>query len=188
MGNETLQLYINEIETSLRRKNAGVIEYAGVVYTVGDRNQRIDLIRRLTEDYAAANDKYPDGALLERLADAVLNEELSDPHPDKVTREEYPFFSEHQLEVRAAREPVTESMPTHGVDGRDHRLPKRRKRTDYELWYVDAHAKGRNADRRKQYAKDKAPGKVSDRPSEPFTEAKKQGGRWRSLVSEGVTV
>lgn len=175
--------YINAIETELRRKTGEPITYAGASYNVHDRAARIELIRRLTEDYTAANDKYPEGALLERLADAVLNEELSDQKKNKTRTTEYPFLSERQFRTRHEQEVGLEGAATTGVDGRDYRMPKRRKRSNYENNFVDKHARSTNADRRKQYAKDKAPGKVTYVVSEPFTEARKQAAKWRDHLS-----
>jgi len=182
MTKEALYRIVDEILTKIKREYPSThVSYEGRAYNVKNRASRIELIRKVTDDYTAANGKRPDNDVLERLTDAVLNEELSDPHPDKVTREEYPFFSEHQLEVRAAREPVVESFRTSGTDGRDYRLPTRRARTDYELWFVDKNAKSRNSARRRQYARDKAPGKVSSVMSEPFVQARLQGKKWRNF-------
>ncbi|MEY8748901.1 hypothetical protein [Alkalicoccobacillus gibsonii] len=53
--------------------------------------------------------KYPDSRNLQRLADMLLVEQLKDPDPDKMTKEEYPFLSDRQEDKRKQREMSMES-------------------------------------------------------------------------------
>lgn len=65
-----------------------------------DRQSRIKESDALVESYFAHCGLVPDGVPLERLATLILREELTDSHPDKVTRTAYPILSEDQLERR----------------------------------------------------------------------------------------
>lgn len=64
------------------------------------RLERIEEITALSDAYYDSIGEHPDTFALERMANLVLYEELSDRHPDKMTREEYPFMSESQLDER----------------------------------------------------------------------------------------
>ena len=64
------------------------------------REVRIHLVQELTDAYVEQVGKRPDVKHLERLSNVILHEELSDPHPDKMTREEYPIMSERQYAKR----------------------------------------------------------------------------------------
>lgn len=68
------------------------------------RGERLQASDDLVEDYYAHTELVPDGTALERLATLILRDELSDMHPDKVTREEYPILSDRQLETRDDKE------------------------------------------------------------------------------------
>jgi hypothetical protein len=115
------------------------------------REVRIVKINTLIEDYFAKTGEMPDGITLERLSDLILDEELRDTHPDKVTRTEYPFFSETQFEERRKDEASFKLSEEHGVDGRSHKPPIRRERTRRDLKFVDKHAKIRNKERKQRY-------------------------------------
>jgi hypothetical protein len=64
------------------------------------REERIKAVEELTETYTMKLDYILDSRSLERMANLILHEELSNSHPDKITREEYPIMSERQLKVR----------------------------------------------------------------------------------------
>lgn len=116
------------------------------------RAARIFWIDVLTEKYYHDTGEMPDEATLERLADLILHEELTDPSPDKMTNEEYPFMSEHQFDRRDRRESsVGEAIDNSSADGRNHLKPTKRSRTDYENRTVDRKAKIRNKERKKAY-------------------------------------
>lgn len=99
----------------------------------GSRATRMQAVEDLTDAYIEQTGKTPDGPVLERLANVILHEELSDPRPDKMTLEEYPIMSERMYKVRTQGSErkknkagvVTYEVPlTHGVnvatDGMDY--------------------------------------------------------------------
>lgn len=102
------------------------------------RGQRKQLIHELTNAYVKHVGKTPDGRLLERLANVLLHEELTDKRPDKMTLEEYPIMSDSQYERRTLgkrRERNTAGVTNQevpmkhakyvSVDGTDYYTPKR---------------------------------------------------------------
>lgn len=56
-------------------------------------NKRIESADSIVEHYVEANGKRPPNSVLSRLATYILLDILSDSHPDKMTREEYPIMS-----------------------------------------------------------------------------------------------
>jgi hypothetical protein len=182
MKKQTLAAIVTEIEQNVkeRKQDAGLrFHYAGASYDLADRAERMAAIQRVTDDYVNS----PDPELLERLTDAILDEELTDTHPDKVTNTEYPFMSEWQLDLRRDRETGLKAAEETGADGRNHRKPTRRRRTNYENWRVDRDAKGRNRARQEQYKRDTAAGPVVREATEPFVNARSQTARWRDTLS-----
>jgi hypothetical protein len=115
------------------------------------RELRLVKIEELTEDYFTKTGEMPDAVALERLADLCLYEELTDSNPDKVTKTEYPFFSEHQFEERYKSETSFKLAEEHGVDGRDHKPPLRRVRTNKDNKFIDKNARIRNKERKHNY-------------------------------------
>lgn len=183
---EQLLRTIEEVEAAIKqRKSDEYIRYAyeGHGYDVADRTQRMALVERVADEYVKAHAEVNqaalerwaerggkgqrpspiplDAALLERLADAVLDEELTDPNPYKVAHNEYPFMSDWQLELRRDRETGLKAAEETGTDGRNYAAPKRRRRTGYENNFVDRNAKIRNAERAAQYKRDTAAGPVT---------------------------
>lgn len=65
---------------------------------------RIKAVDDLIEAYVQQTDERPDAAQLHRLADYILRDELSDPHPDKVSNTEFPILSTGQIKLRHGRE------------------------------------------------------------------------------------
>lgn len=58
----------------------------------------------MLQQYYDAMDDIPDATTLEKLADAILAQDLSDARAFKSRREEYPVLSASQLEFRGERE------------------------------------------------------------------------------------
>lgn len=153
---------------------------------ISDRTERMAAVQTLTDRYMTAHGKAPDEAQLERLANYILREELTDTRPDKVTLEEYPIMSERQLERRRAQEVPLKVAEEYGADGRNYRVPKRRKRSTREMIFVDRHAKIRNKERAAAYRRDTAPGPVvpynlretGGELTEPFVMCRGLGERW----------
>ena len=65
--------------------------------------------------------ELPEPKQLERLADLLLYEELSNTHPDKMAREEYPIMSEHQLSRRHSGEVSMKVAEEYGSDRRNYK-------------------------------------------------------------------
>jgi len=206
---ERFAALVTEIVANVKgRKTCDSLRYAygGVGYDLVDRSQRMALIERVADGYIKAhadvnqatldawrergcNGERPspislDTALIERLTDAILDEELTDPNPYKVSHEEYPFMSDRQLDLRRDRETGLKAVEETGMDGRDYRKPTKRRRTNYENWHVDHHARGRNKERQRQYAKDTAAGPVSyGRSAAEFVTAASVAKKWRERLS-----
>jgi hypothetical protein len=92
---------------------------------VPDRTKRIAIIDELIESYIAATGQRPDSVQLDRLATLCLREELTDRHPDKMSREEFPIMSDDQL----ARREEDERLLAEVIYGRDKVIGYRR------TWY-----------------------------------------------------
>ncbi|MCY7967735.1 hypothetical protein MOB49_11590 [Bacillus haynesii] len=127
-----------------------------------DRIERIEEITALADAYYDSVGEHPDSTALERMANLVIYEELSDSHPDKMTREEYPIMSETQLsrrkegkhrkkEANYRIEVPFKLAENVGVDGKNYALPVRRERSLRENMAVDEQAKSRNKELRKRY-------------------------------------
>lgn len=107
------------------------------------RAERFKAVEELTEKYIEATGKRPDYAQLDRLSTLCLYEEITDPHPDKMSRNEYPIMSDdqhrrktegrhvtrHDSEGKA--KPLRREVPLSlagnvATDGRDYSYPSRR--------------------------------------------------------------
>jgi hypothetical protein len=124
------------------------------------RAERMRLIGALIDEYIASTGERPDAAELERLADAVLYEELTDTNRMKSRDEEYPILSEHQLARRQSGkykrwdtegEVPLEVALHYATDGHNYCFPNRRRRTIEEMIWMDWHSRSRNKDRRDHY-------------------------------------
>src|SRR5690625_636499 len=56
-------------------------------------NKRIESADAIVEQYVEINGKRPPAGVLSRLATYILLDTLTDSHPDKMAREEYPIMS-----------------------------------------------------------------------------------------------
>src|SRR5690625_938993 len=63
-------------------------------------NKRIENADALIEDYIEQHGKRPPASVLSRLSTYVLLDTLTDSHPDKMSREEYPIMSRGQRKRR----------------------------------------------------------------------------------------
>jgi hypothetical protein len=127
---------------------------------IADRQERMRRIDSLINAYVEGTGETPNGKQLERLTDYILMEELTDTDRLKSRNTEYPFFSERQLERREGGEAPFKMAEEVGTDGRNYKTPTRRKRAPHENNFVDATAKIRNDERRRQYRKDTAIGEL----------------------------
>lgn len=132
-------------------RQANVEADAKFADTLANRQLRMQIVEDLTECYREAAGDWPDGKTLEKLTDAILSEELTDMHPDKITRAEYPFMSDWQLDARHENEYSEALGEAHGSDGRKHSQPTRRTRTGREHFAVNKRTKSRNAERKRKY-------------------------------------
>jgi hypothetical protein len=93
---------------------------------------RIHFVNVLTDAYYAQTGQKPDQWQLHRLADYILRDELSDPHPDKVSREDYPILSVGQIKLRNGREYSGGDVAHYSAD-RKHKLNGTRRKARGEL-------------------------------------------------------
>lgn len=98
------------------------LEVSNLLSTVDEKGNppsiefRKKAISELFAAYVEQTGKTPDGVQVQRLGNWLLLEELTNNHPDKVTREEYPFLTKRQLHTRYNREMADENIPeTHTV-------------------------------------------------------------------------
>lgn len=63
-------------------------------------DERVSKANELCEAYYAQMDDKPAQAVLTRLAWYIVFDEMTDAHPDKMTREEYPILSDWQASER----------------------------------------------------------------------------------------
>jgi hypothetical protein len=184
-----------------------------VTYDVGDRDQRIILIHLVTDAYAVAHAEVSqqnidhwvaegcrgerpsptslDCVLLDRLGDAILDEELTDTSRSKTYNEEYPFLSERQFERRRDREYSLTLADTYDLDGVNRAKPERRRRTAKEQRFVEKTARIKNRRRNAQYKRDTTAGALhtyklrenGGELTEPFVAAASVGATWRERLS-----
>ncbi|PFE80053.1 hypothetical protein CN333_00220 [Bacillus thuringiensis] len=136
------ETYVNTLITTHRESDSDEIS---------NRDVRAKEIKSLTDAYVGMVGERPESKQLERLADLLLYEDLSNTHPDKMTLAEYPIMSDHQLSRRQSGEVSMKVAEEYGVDRRNYKPPVRRKRTRKETWQIDRDAKSRNEERRKVY-------------------------------------
>ncbi|UMR33968.1 hypothetical protein MJ749_14815 [Paenibacillus polymyxa] len=158
---------------------------------IEDRTKRMVAVGELIDTYVEAHGVSPDEAQLDRLSDYILREELTNTDRMKTRKEEYPFLSERQFERRRENEVPLEVAEEYAVDGRNYRLPKRRKRSTKELIYVDENARIRNELRAKRYKRDTSPGALmtynlnesGGEFTESFVSCRGLGKRWLNEMS-----
>lgn len=215
------------LRTVFKAENGPPIPYVynGVTYDIRDRETRMLVIAAIQDAYYREHGQHnqyaldawyakgspgqrptpipANAALLDRLTNAALYEELTDANPYKAQHNEYPFYSDTQLDrIRNGRRgteptnmrgetPVREDGDLGpgvilSADGRDHGEPRRRNRTKREHVSVDAGAKIRNKARAAQYKRDTTEGSVTSynlhdtggELTEPFTQRIGIGARW----------
>ena len=125
-----------------------------------NRAERIALIDRMISDYITKYNEKPPKAQLERLADAIMNEELIDRHPDKMSRMEYPIMSQRQLDRRYEREYGLDLAENYDINGKNYGKPERRHRIAKEQRFIDRMSQQKNRARNAQYKQDTSPGAV----------------------------
>jgi hypothetical protein len=111
-------------------------------------------IQALIDDYITSVGETPCDRQLERLTDEILYEELTDKDRYKAKHDEYPIFTERQLDLRTSGDITLNAAAEEGTDGKCYRQPSRRKRTFREEVFVDKKTKSRNKERCAQYRED----------------------------------
>lgn len=127
---------------------------------IEDRSERMKAVYELTEKYIHRVGIRPDVSQLKRLADYILQEELTDSHPDKMTINDSPIMSATQEERRRAGEYALSLADRYDLDGVKRDRPTRRRRTAQEERFIDEIARERNRARSAQYSRDTSPGSV----------------------------
>lgn|SRR5690554_5790836 len=89
------------------------------------RADRMAFVTAVTEQYFAEHDRMPPHTLLDRMATLILQDELADKHPDKMTREEYPLLSDSQADERYKVERSIKAAQDVATDGLDYRVKTR---------------------------------------------------------------
>jgi hypothetical protein len=145
---------LKEIGAAVR--NGGTFAYKGVSFDVSDRQQRMTVIDAMSQDHSFSDRE------IEYLTDLILNEEITDSRPDKMTLEDYPIMSDTQLARRQEGKHVKKgtlpkgeisigAISNFGTDGRNYRYPSRAKRTTEEYLTMDYENKSRNEERHRKY-------------------------------------
>lgn len=89
------------------------------------RAERMQFAGDLAERYYVEHGKHPETTILDRLATLILQDELAEKHPDKMTRNEYPLLSADQAKVRYDDERSLQAAQDVAVDGVDYRIKSR---------------------------------------------------------------
>lgn len=105
-------------------------EYVDLLYKLAKMSDssaqdRIYRVEAMTEAYFSTFGKHLDSVVLGRLASLILYDELTDPHPDKMTLEDYPILSDSQRVEREKKEFSEKLMQDFSVDYVDHRIKTR---------------------------------------------------------------
>jgi len=88
--------------------------------------ERVEIIERLFDAYVEQTGEVPDGNQVQRLANWIMFEGLTDPRPDKVTKEAYPIMTKRQLRTRHNREMANEHIPETLANTKSTTAKKRR--------------------------------------------------------------
>lgn len=81
----------------------------------------IEKVRKVTDAYVEEVGVRPDVISLDRMATLILNEEITDTFPDKMSRDEFPIMSDTQREERLKDEVSSVWADEIGSDGVDYR-------------------------------------------------------------------
>lgn len=103
---ESIDGYNADLEQSVTRLLALKNE-DGTVPSLEMRKKAID---KLMHSHISVTGRTPDGVQVQRLANWLLYESLTNCHPDKVSRVEYPIMTKRQLRSRYKRERATEHL------------------------------------------------------------------------------
>lgn len=116
------------------------VEMLEEMASITTRKKRVAEVERLTDEYIAASGRVPDGALLERMTNVILHEELTDNDKDKMQKYEYPILSDSMYQRRTEgrrgkskrkdklvlREVPLSHARNLGADGKNYTVPNRK--------------------------------------------------------------
>lgn len=88
--------------------------------------ERRDIINTLIDAYIDQTGNIPSGNQVQRLANWFIVEDLTDPHPDKVSKEEFPILTKRQLRARHLREIPSDTIPQTHTHDDEKKLGKKR--------------------------------------------------------------
>jgi len=97
-------MYANSFTPGTDYKKAFRLVVDDLVSTKMPVPWRNKAIEDLTDAYITQTGETPDSRQLIRLANYILQDDLSEKFPDKVSRTEYPILSRGQLKLRYKRE------------------------------------------------------------------------------------
>lgn len=151
---KSISEHISRLRNAIKHDTPFTFE--GRSYDVADRQQRNDAVQTLLDTC------YYDDNTLNALSDILLYEELTDKHPDKMAREDYPIYSDIQMARRKGgvhrkndgggyvetSDTLAENV---AQDGRNYEYPLRRKRSPRENRYIDEAYISKNKERRLRY-------------------------------------
>lgn len=121
-----------------------------IAQDIGDVNERMTAVEEFYIN-ARLTDVRLTPAEIDAINSYVLREDLRYNHADKMTLIEYPVMSDRQIERRTKKEASLRAVHDVGTDGRRHNKPLRKKRSNYETWHVDHHARSKNTTRKRKY-------------------------------------
>ena len=116
-------MYANSFVPGANYKKAFRLAVDKLVSTKMPVPWRNKAIEDLTDAYITQTGEIPDSRQLTRLANYILQDDLLEKSPDKVTLTEYPFLSRAQMKLRQRRERVNGGM----VNYTKGKKPSRRK-------------------------------------------------------------
>ena len=105
--------------------NAVSMEFTRFKREQTNRQDRIEVTEKLTEQYFSEHGEMPSASVLDRMATLILQDELADKHADKMTRNEYPLLSDRQRETRGRGERSLYAASDVATDGQDYRIKSR---------------------------------------------------------------
>lgn len=125
--NEQMHEYISDLidEAYRRKKGGGNGNEAGegVIPEPTTPQERVSKADKLCEDYYVQVGAKPSSGALSRLAWYVIFDDMTDSHPDKVSRTEYPIMSGWQKELRNERFVKIEKLTQGKEDAGIVRIP-----------------------------------------------------------------
>lgn len=96
------------------------------------REHRMSFADDLYERFFAENGDFRIATtVLDRLTTLILKDELSDTHPDKMSREDYPIMSARQEDTRRRKERSMSAAQDIAISGIDYREQTRDSRRKY---------------------------------------------------------